>query len=133
MFKAPTTEFKLPVTGVSVFIRGWITNAQAEYVEEPLQKLSEKKLLSGSADGAPAAMQVGSKRAREVYTDSITVPAEGETAEQKITDAEKITEFYNNLPSTDVEFINIKINEIVAENKKKLPAQSTLEPGTTAS
>lgn len=140
--KAPTTEFKLQMSGVVVHLRKWITNEQADYVEEPIldavQLKTVKTLDPKKPDVSMAgydtknAVHVGARRKRQVFTEKLVVPAEGETAEKTITDQGEISDFFRQLPSTDIELLDVEIEKLEADNKKKLEPQPALEPTPTA-
>lgn len=130
--KAPTKEITLPVSGFKVLLRQWITNAQLEYAEEPIQRLAEFKVAGADQGKQPVAQHEASARGREVFTEKILVPAEGETPAKEITGQAEIRSFYNELPATDVLFVNLQINELTEADKKKLPQPSTSGPTPTA-
>lgn len=137
---APTQEIKLPLSEVTVFLRKWITNEQADYAEEPVLDAVQMRSGNLSAGEKPEislgnydtknAVHIGDRRRRQVYVEKI-VEGTGETA-KTISGEQEILDYLKALPSTDIEFLDIKIRNTEAENKKKLQDLTTSEPTPTA-
>ena len=108
------------MSGVSVFLRQWITNAQVEYAQEPLERFAERRVIGVDDPTKPIAQNEAAARGREVFTEKIVVPADGDQPAKEITEPQAIKDFYMELPAVDVGFVNFKINELTEADKKKL-------------